>query len=410
MNLNTGQSNALDLVKKGKNLFITAPAGYGKSFLINCIKEYAIVSEYNVAVTALTGTASVIIKGLSLHSYLGIGLANESPQRLFEKCKYKYKKIYHYLNLLNILIIDEISMMNEELFDKIDDYLKYIRNSNKPFGGIQIILIGDFAQLPPVEGNYCFLSKKWTTSNIEIIQLTENMRQSDIEFQELLQEIRFSDRYCSDKTINILNELKNTVFDNNIVPTKIFSVNKYVNAINNDEFNKISKNNTIKIYKTVSTYKKSLKTLNIEDEIKLCIGCNIILTYNLDFDIGLVNGSRGICIALNDKDVLVQFINGIKMNIPYVKHYPDENNKKEYISYIPLILGYAISIHKSQGMTLDAIEINFDNIFEDGQAYVVLSRAKNLKSIKITNKYIYRGIFKSNEQVREFYEKLSLIS
>ena len=113
------------------------------------------------------------------------------------------------------------------------------------------------------------------------------------------------------------------------------------------------------------------------------------MTYNLDFEAGLVNGSRGICIQLNDKDVIVQFINGIQKNISYVNHYPDDTNKKEYISYIPLIYGYAISVHKSQGMTLDAIEINFDNIFEDGQAYVVLSRAKNLKSIKITNKYIY---------------------
>lgn len=406
--LNEYQKIAIEHVMNKKNVFITAPAGYGKSYLIKKIHQWAEINNIDCGITALSGTAAVLINGRTLHSFLGINLAQDTPERLYYKCKEKYKKTYNKLIALKILIIDEISMMDVELFNKIDDYLKLIKCSNKPFGGIQIILLGDFVQLPPVKGSYCFLSEKWNNIGLEIVQLKKNMRQNQEVFQQLLEKLRWG--ICSDQELSILQSLKNTKFEDGIMPTKIYSLNIDIDRINNQEFNKISQNNIVKTYKTTSTpctLLKLAKSLNIHDEIKLCKGAQVILTTNLDFDKKLVNGSRGVCLDVLNDSVVVKFRNNNLEMIPFIKYYPDDDNNREYISYIPLKLGYAITCHRSQGMTLDAIEIDLGSkIFCDGQAYTAISRAQKLDNIKIIN--LDKDSFMTNELVKEFYKKLDV--
>jgi ATP-dependent exoDNAse (exonuclease V) alpha subunit len=181
-----------------------------------------------------------------------------------------------------------------------------------------------------------------------------------------------------------------------------------INLINDIEFERIKKDNILKTYKSKSRPNILLKLapkLNISEEITLCKGAQVILTYNIDHDKKLVNGSRGVCLEVQDNMVLVQFRNNIIQPITYIKYIPEEDNINEYIEYMPLKLGYAITCHKSQGMTLDAIEVDLGSkIFCDGQAYTALSRAQKLENIKIIN--FNKKSFMTSEIVKEFYRNI----
>ena len=296
-------------------------------------------------------------------------------------------------------------MIGAELFKKISEYLCIIKKNNKPFGGIQMVLSGDFCQLPPINGEYCFTSDIWKTADIEMIILEELVRQqNDIEFQNILQELRWGN--CSESTLEILKKLKNTVFPGDIIPTKLYSTNANVDKINNIEFEKLLKTGTKKnIYK--NKYSKHADTKKWSDSIKqpkyveLCIGAQVLVTYNIDQDI--INGTRGCIISMNANTIDIKLVNDSIVTIPYVKIISAESDKI-FVQFMPLKLAYALSIHRCQGSTLDAIEIDIGkSIFEYGQAYVSLSRAKSLTSIKILD--VNMRSFKTHPLVKEFYNQ-----
>lgn len=401
--LNNKQLEVLHNVKIGKNIFITGAGGVGKSHVLKYIIDWAQENDINIGVTASTGTAAFLIKGKTLHSFLGIGLGALPAEKLAEKTIKKNEIVYTRLTNIKILIIDEISMIGVELFNKISNYLCIIRKNKKPFGGIQIILSGDFCQLPPINENYCFTSNIWKLANIENIILEEIIRQqNDIIFQNILQELRWG--HCSEETLQILKKLKNTIFSKDITPTKLYSTNVNVDKINNKEFEKLINLGAKKtIYK--NKYSKHPDTISWSNSLKqpkyveLCVGAQVLVTYNIDQNI--VNGTRGIITSINTQSVDIKLIDDNIVNIPYVKSISVENDNI-YISFMPLKLAYALSIHRSQGSTLDAIEIDIGkSIFEYGQAYVSLSRAKSLNSIKILD--IDVKSFKTHNLVKEFY-------
>ena len=242
--LNQDQTDILEFIKENKNVFITGGAGTGKSFLLNEINGLLKDLKKIVAITAMTGSAAVLINGRTLHSTLGIGLAKGTPKELFKRiCK--MKNIYDFLKNLDVLIIDEVSMLNDILFDKIFELLKIIKNNNLPFGGIQIILVGDMSQLPPIEGNFCFKSLNF---NFNVKILTKNMRvQNDSIFEDLLGRLRWG--ICNDSDYTLLETLRDTTFENGIIPTKLFSINKDVDSVNNNELqNLINEGAEFKIY------------------------------------------------------------------------------------------------------------------------------------------------------------------
>jgi len=154
--LNYEQESALKSFQLGKNIFLTGPAGTGQSVTLSTMTEYCIKQNKRFGITATTGTAAFLLGGKTVHSYLGIGLAKESAEEIFKFVRYKLSHVATKLRECEVLIIDEISMLDDFLLDKISDYLQYIRKNNKPFGGIQLVLTGDFCQLEPVSGNYCF--------------------------------------------------------------------------------------------------------------------------------------------------------------------------------------------------------------------------------------------------------------
>jgi len=395
--MNEKQLDAFITVKNNENLFLTGSAGTGKSYTIKKIIEYFEKVDKNYGLTALTGCAASLINGNTLHSFLCLGIDKKLNEIYNDIIKFKPK--YNKLKLLETLIIDEISMMNNELLELIDNLFKMIKNNDKTFGGIQIILIGDFHQLPPVVGNYCFTSPIWEKLNLRKVVLTELIRQKDdIELQEILEEMRIGK--LSDKSFEKLSNLKNTVFSGEIKPTKLYPTNVNVDKINENAFKKLLKKND-NIYRTYKARSK-YPDKNISNyDISLTLNAQIMVIRNINVEGHLVNGTRGIIIEMDDNSVKIKDVNN---RIHTITYYTDINkNVKNTISFMPIKLAYAMSIHKSQGSSIDCLEIDLgDDIFVSEQEYTALSRGTNLKNIKINN--IEKNSFFINKKILEFYK------
>lgn len=396
--MNEKQLEALNVVKSHNNLFLTGSAGTGKSFTLKAIINHLKEKGVNYGVTALTGCAAVLINGQTIHSFLYLGISRNLNDIYANLCKYKGN--LNKLRKLNALIIDEISMMDDELFILINKLLMLIKNNDQIFGGVQMILVGDFHQLPPINGDYCFLTEEWSKLNLNTVILTELIRQKDDnKLQLILEEIR--NGKTSDETIEILKNLKNTKFDNkDIKPTRLYPINVNVDKINNHEFQRLlKKNNGIMVeYKASSSKGEKIDGYNIT----LTIGAQIMVIRNISIENKLFNGTRGVVMELHDRSVLIKDIDN---NTHLIEYYTDinQNDKSRYIMFMPLKLAYAMSIHKSQGASIDFLEIDLgEDIFISGQLYTALSRATNINNIRIIN--ISKNSFIQNRKVKKFYE------
>jgi ATP-dependent DNA helicase PIF1 len=400
----------------GKNLFVTGMAGTGKSFLIKEIKKQLEVKGKKVAVTSLTGMSALLIgdKAKTIHSWSGIGIGNRPVIDYFSfirKCQPKVREAWR---TTNTLIIDEISMMSDELFEKISELGKLLRfNNEKPFGGIQVICLGDFYQLPPINTSFVFESPMWNETLDYAIQLEKIYRQEDPVFQKMLNEIRIG--IVSDETDAILKTRLNLDFSNEVIqPTKIFTRKEMVDEENRKGLEKIDAESytfksVIKGKVNSDAIRTALKKMDNSapyvDELVLKIGAQVMLIVNLDTESGLVNGKLGIVKHIDPKFVMVQFKGHnydtqIEYNSWILENY--ENVSK---NQIPLVLAYAITIHKSQGATLDCAYIDIGrSVFEYGQAYVALSRVKSLESLYLHD--YYRGAIRAHPKVKEYYEQL----
>ena len=388
--LNEKQHDILEKVKLGNNAFITGFAGSGKSYLIDSITSALKEQGKTVALTAMTGCAALLINGKTLHSELGIGLAKGEPKDLYKRICRMEGMLGHLLSL-DVLIIDEVSMLSDILFDKISDLFKLIKKnkSDKPFGGkLQVILVGDMSQLKPIEGDYCFYSKDWDSACMNVCVLTQNMRvNNDTRFDTLLQKLRFG--VISD--LALIEKMKSNSFESNpdlvsVKPTKLFSKNKDVDSINQYELGQLLKNGresiSYKVQYTENPMKLKCSTKYAQDAkipefLTLCIGAQVMVTRNLSFDEGIVNGTRGVVVALSKTSVIIQLVNGSCFTVSYFHVKPeradDEATKYLDFKYLPLQLSWAMSIHKSQGATLDCLEIDLgESIFTCGQAYVAI--------------------------------------
>ena len=410
--LNEKQKSILTSILDGKNAFITGFAGSGKSYLIEYIYRVLIERGKIVELTALTGCAALLINGKTLHSALGIGLAKGSARDLVNRVR-RMEGMIPFLNRLNVLIIDEVSMLSDTLFDKIGEMFKIIHGVDKPFGNLQIILVGDMSQLKPVEGDYCFYSESWDRCKIEVSVLTENMRvNNDERFDDLLKSFRWG----VVRDFELIEKMKQNKFTGEIKPTKLFSKNKDVDAVNQYELGLLLKENKESfVYKVVypdnpikliESTKYSMDN-KIQEYLTLCVGAQVMVTRNLEQNI--VNGTRGIVVSLTKTSVTIQLTNKELYNVCYFHVRPDqfetnEKLKKIDFKYLPLTLSWAMSIHKSQGATIDLLEVDLgDSIFACGQAYVALSRAKNSDTVRITN-FNPRSV-KVRKSVLAFYDK-----
>lgn len=394
LRLTQKQMEAYNAIKKGKNVFLTGSAGTGKTSVIKAyVKEYGF--KRRIAVTSTTGTSALLLGGTTLHSYLNIFLGKENLTQLYTRISSRNISLARWTKV-DCLIIDEISMLDPDLFDKLEHLARLLRKNDKPFGGIQLVLSGDFLQLPCVgTDNFCFESKSWKTCIDQTFIFTEIIRQADIEFQTCLNFLRFG--IVNETVMNTLNSRIGVELINefNIKPTKLYSRNIEVDALNDKELDILASdgrefyeyNREIKRIKpnlSVEYMERAKKNCNAPENLQLCIGAQVMLLINMDLGSGLCNGSRGIVIDIIEDIPIVRFLNGTCRSISHhVWDVQEGNQILMKIIQIPLRIAYATTIHKSQGSSLDYVEIDLKDIFDYGQAYVALSRVKRLEGLSI---------------------------
>jgi ATP-dependent DNA helicase PIF1 len=358
-----------------------------------------------------------LIGGTTLHSYLGIGLGTGDVEFLYMKIKNRPIILKRWLDL-DILIIDEISMLSPDLFDKLEALARVIRKNDLPFGDIQLILTGDFLQLPCINSKkFCFEAKSWEKCITKVAYLTENFRQGDEDFQKCLSEVRIGQ--LSPESINLLKSRKGVKLSNElgILPTKIYALNRDVDEENNNEIQKLfSKDSNLEFFEYNMEYKILKKGLKDPEEVarkgcnapatlELCKGAQVMLLYNIDLEAKLANGSRGVVVDFVDDLPVVRFLTGEERIIDYHTWKIQEQGVDVlHLEQIPLKIAFAISIHKGQGITVDYAEIDMEGIFEDGMAYVALSRVTSLNGLSIKN-FRLGNIF-ANEKAVQFYKDL----
>ena len=444
MELSREQQIAFDKYIQGENIFITGPGGSGKSELIKKINNHAFEHFKNIQVTALTGCAAVLLncKAKTLHSWSGIGLGNASIEDLIKKVKSnKFSKALW--ENTHTLVVDEVSMLSLKLFDTLNIIGKIIRGNNKAFGGIQVVFSGDFFQLPPVGDKgepdtqrFCFESEEWNNVFHPScqIQLKKIFRQTDETYSSILNQIR--EGKIKKKSCELLSQYVGRKPDANLVaePTKLFPTRQKVDGINSGKMALLTTEERefkIKYLKDVEMTKMdranranfSEKDIQVEldfiannliceKDIKVKIGAQVMCVVNIPSDTGLdiCNGSQGVITGFCETTGCprVKFNCGGEM-VMTRNVWASDKIPGIGVAQIPLILAWALTIHKSQGATLDAAEIDVGSgIFECGQTYVALSRVKSLEGLYLTSFDVQK--IKINKKVKEFYEMLSLLS
>ncbi len=357
----------------------------------------------------------------TLHSWAGIGLGKDTKEKLFAKvmCRSKNRKLWQ---KTDILIIDEVSMLGKSLFEKLDYIGRQIRQRDYlPFGGLQLIFSGDYLQLPPIRDTFIFESSIWDEMFIQVVPFITPKRYNDPAYFDMLLRIRKGNQTQQD--INTLHQCvlkydklkqtNNTTFQ--VMPTILHSRRIDVSTYNNKKLKKLTTKQVIykatdsfiKLKSKVSKeYYQKLLNDSIPERISLKPGSQVMLKVNLDVSNGLVNGSRGVVTECDKESVVVKFRNGKDIRIaPHTWEIKDDSMKSAR-TQIPLILAWSLTIHRIQGSTLDCAVCNLgQSIFEKGQAYVALSRVRNLDGLYLTN--FYEKAIQVNKKALEFDNEIN---
>ena len=440
MELSKEQQFAFDKYVAGENIFITGPGGSGKSALIQKIYKHSISQFINIQVCALTGCAAVLLncKAKTIHSWAGIGIGSGTIESIVLKVtKNKFAKALW--KEIDVLVVDEVSMLSLKLFNLLNAIGKAIKKNEKPFGGIKLIFSGDFYQLPPVGDDlepdsqrFCFESEDWNTvfPHENQIQLVKIFRQTDETYSNILNQIR--EGIIKRKANDLLLQFVGRKIDPDLVvePTKLFPTRNKVENINNlkmsqldgdtKEFN-INYLTDLEMTKAERMIRSEFTQKDIQleldfiagnlicgKEIKLKVGSQVMCIVNIQSDnsIELCNGSQGIVTSFCEINSfpIVKFNNGVERIM--TRHvWTSDKIPGIGISQVPLILAWALTIHKSQGATMDAAEIDVGSgIFTFGQTYVALSRVKSLNGLYLTSFDASRILV--YKKVRNYYDSI----
>ncbi|KAJ5279645.1 ATP-dependent DNA helicase PIF1 [Penicillium angulare] len=469
--LSDEQKAVLDsVVDRGKSIFFTGSAGTGKSVLMReIIKKLRIKYKREpdrVAVTASTGLAACNIEGVTLHSFAGIGLGKEAVPELVKKIKKNQKARNRWLRT-KVLVVDEVSMVDGDLFDKLEEIARRIRNNGRPFGGIQLVVTGDFFQLPPVpeggrEAKFAFSAATWNTTIQHTILLTHVFRQRDPEFAAMLNEMRLGQ--ISPSTIEAFRKLSRPLnFHDELDATELFPTRNEVENANSARMSRLS--GEMMTFKAVDSgtitdqqyREKLLSNCMAPPLINLKKGAQVMLIKNMEDT--LVNGSIGRVVAfmdeakfdwyrtnegevqanedgeMSDEDSVSRARQKLKAMVhkedgapggrkwPLVCFVQPDGTERHLLcqpeawkielpngeiqaqrQQVPLILAWALSIHKAQGQTLQRVKVDLGRVFEKGQAYVALSRATSQEGLQVS-RFEPRKVM-VHHKVIDFYKKL----
>jgi len=403
----------------GQSVFLTGPPGSGKTFVLNQFIQLAKAEKKRVAVTASTGIAATHIGGTTIHSWSGLGIRDSISERDEKWLKDNDRLVKRYNNV-DVLIIDEVSMIHGKRLDMINQVCKWLRESDEPFGGIQIILTGDLFQLPPINRDdttidFAHLSDAWKELQPKICYLSEQHRQANDPLLDLLEAMRADD--VGEAHFDALSERLGLDVPSGVSITKLYAHNQDVEQINDTHLKAISddaKTFVMETYGVQAKIDQLTKSVLAPEVLELKVGAEVMFVAN-NFSEGFVNGSRGKVVRFKDGSPLVELqLN--KRIIAVEKHgwaLEEDGKERARVSQLPLRLAWAITIHKSQGMSLDSAEIDLSRAFTPGMGYVALSRVRSLdgvflKGINNTALVMHPEIFSFDKSLREASYELAL--
>jgi ATP-dependent DNA helicase PIF1 len=413
------QRAIIEAFEEGKSLFITGGAGSGKSYLLSFLKRH--YSQLGLEVTASTGIAAVNIGGATIHSWAGIGLANMPIAQILENIfSAKFSRIRRRIKQVRALAIDEISMISAEVLEILDQVFRAVRENDKPMGGVQMLFFGDFLQLPPINRDtrnfsFCFNSKAWEELNPQVFLLTEIFRQHDQQFIKILNNMRMGILEEDDREA-LMARVKAKDDNCAIKPTILTTHNFKVEKINEIELKNIPSlevTHQAEYFGLPDRIEFLKKNCIASALLTLKVGAQVMMIKNTYQKEGIINGSLGVVRDFSSKKSypVVEFSNGKILTISPEEWLIEKfDAEKKLVSteagmvQVPLILAWAMTIHKSQGLTLDKIYCDLSDVFSPGQAYVALSRARSLSGVFIDS-INFNKIF-ANPDATKFYHNL----
>jgi ATP-dependent DNA helicase PIF1 len=410
------QEAALAVLKKGGNVFLTGEPGAGKTHTINRFKEWMDMTGRRYAVTASTGIAATHINGQTIHSWSGIKIKSNLNARQIEAI---LQDEYTYARLMKTetLIIDEVSMLDAQFIQDLDSVLRAARNTTGDgvFGGIQIVFVGDFFQLPPVvkdrEMKFAFEAKSWEEANLSICYLHEQHRQSDAAFLDLLSAMR--NGAITEKHKDLLRtRLPKNLEKMPNIKTRLFTHNVDVDNLNDIELQRITgKERVYEMRESGVPYLVSKLKENClsPEKLRIRIGATVMFTRN-NFDEGYVNGTLGTVTDYSSDGwpVVTSKAGNVFIAKPAEWSFEEYGVTKAEISQVPLKLAWAITVHKSQGMSLDEAIIDLSKAFVEGQGYVAISRVRSLEGMVLEG--VGKRTFDMHPKVVEYDKRLRELS
>lgn len=406
VDLSPEQSGALELLRSGENVFLTGGAGSGKSFLIrHFMKE---LDPKSMPILASTGAAAVLLGGRTFHSFFGLGIMEGGPDATYARAS-KDTKLMARLRKVEGVIIDEISMIPGQALMIAEALSQRARESKLPWGGMRIISVGDFAQLPPVtqtgQRDWCFMNAVWHQSGFQNVKLSHNQRVSDNLFLDILSDVRHG--LTTERVRDFLNEhLQEHDEDHpgtRLFPRKIAADNfnqKKLRELDEEEITIAS------IYFGTEKHIEILqKSAPVPLQLVLKLGCRVMFLQN-DPQKRWVNGTRGVVTDITADTVMVKKDGGREVQVEKTSFaiQDAEGNIMAQVVQFPLTLAYATTIHKSQGATLDDLWCDLSSLWEPGHAYVALSRLRASDGLHLIG-WNPRSII-VDPKVLDFYKRL----
>jgi hypothetical protein len=399
--LTLDQEQAFFKLKENRqNLFITGGAGTGKSFLV---RHFLDSQPEKIPVLASTGAAAILVGGRTFHSFFGLGAMQGGPQAVFEAAL-NNRRLKRRLREVSKLIIDEISMLSSETLDCAEKIARALRGSDEPWGGLRIWAVGDFAQLPPVSRSttkeWAFLGEAWASSSFKILHLSEVMRTEDQDFMKVLSDLRFGK--LSVRLKHFLNSRVRNEVDSNI--THLFPRRNQTESFNLKKLAEIPE--VSRRYETIYSgderyFDRLKRDAPVPEVLELKVGALVMLRVN-DPRQRFVNGTTGRVLQLKDDAIVIE-TESRKLEIePFVFSVQnDEGEETSFAKNFPMNLAYASTIHKIQGATVDRVHLDLSGLWEPGQAYVALSRARRAEGVTI-HRWTERSIL-ADPMVAAFY-------